>query len=206
MAVKVKMNFSTQTPEELLTSGNNIVSRMDGNSDFPNPLPPLIDLTNELSDLSVCITQAQDGSKTARSLLNERAKIVAIMLTQLGHYVEYTANGRESLIIGAGFSVKVNIPLTTPPVAPTNFTISKTEKRGTILLKWDKSIGARCYVIFENKDTQLAEDQWVQKDIIVKTKYIIENFDLSVRSGFKIMPIGSLGKGNFSDVTLTPDW
>lgn len=206
MKAKVSLKLAHLTANEVYSLGVNIVQKMESNAEFPSPLPELLQVSEALNDLNTAIVSALDGSKINRALLQERLKICRIMLTQLGHYVDYTANGSESIIFSAGMEVKKNPIITTPPVKPLNLSVERGTVANNYFLYWDRVPLSKCYVVYKSTDPNLSDENWIQHAICFKGKLSIDLSSSTQRHWFKVQALNGIGNSPYSDPATTPEW
>jgi hypothetical protein len=111
---KVVLELFKLSVSELLTFGNTAVASINGNSYFSTPHPTLSACSTALADLETAAEAAKngDGGTEATAIQDMKRLVVQNLLTELGHYVEDTANdptnvGQEAaVILSAGMKVK----------------------------------------------------------------------------------------------------
>jgi hypothetical protein len=88
----------------------NVVQRMTGNPQFPNPSPPLAALNTAIADLQAAETAALSRVKGAVTARNEKRAALVVLLKQLLAYIQTTADAdptnAPSLIESAGVAVR----------------------------------------------------------------------------------------------------
>ena len=105
---RVRLNLSKLTITEKIARGRQIVTAMTNNASFPNPQPPLVDITTAVDDLdkTFASVQAAKSEVTTRVVtqVNAEAKLMQV-LTQLAGYVESVA--------GKGTTFRFTLPAAT---------------------------------------------------------------------------------------------
>ena len=118
--MKVSLNFSNVKDTDLSSKFKAIGRKMKANIKlFPNtPVDP-DDLLALVDEYQHAITAAVDGSKKAISQRNKLREQAIKMATQLGHYVEYVADGDLDTVYSAGFDPAYKYRLLPKPLPRT---------------------------------------------------------------------------------------
>jgi hypothetical protein len=92
-----------------LTSCHLILTMMTGNTNFPEPTPPLEEMSGELDNLAMCEELARKGGKGMVQQRNVALRKTHNKMTMLKAYVQTTANEdpekAEAIIHSAGMNV-----------------------------------------------------------------------------------------------------
>src|SRR5215467_4322196 len=102
---RIRLNLKRLSTTDKLAKGRHIVIAMTNNASFPNPNPPLAEVTTALDELTQTFAQVQAAkSELATRVVNQNnaATKVDQALTQLVSYVENVAGRDNSLITSAG--------------------------------------------------------------------------------------------------------
>ncbi len=199
---KVKLALSQRSIDNKVELARSIVLAITGNVNFTSPIPTLTQITAAANDLEAANTVAKDGGKSKIAFMHVKEKLLNDLLTQLGHYVEATANGNASIILSAGIDVKDNNNNATVPNAPNNFTATVSTNEGQATFKWKGYKGTKVYVLEQNNDSTLATNNWQQVDIVTKTNYSLSGLASGQKYAFRIYAVGSAGKSAYSQVVV----
>jgi hypothetical protein len=102
---RILLGFCRYAIATLIVFGRSVVKKMTGNSYFTNPDPNMDDLSTAIDDVETKASLAQDGSKLAKSNLNEAKKFLITLLRSEAWYVENIAKGDENILISSGFEL-----------------------------------------------------------------------------------------------------
>jgi len=115
MIMKAKSNLmlAKLSTEQLIVFALNIVSKMTDNSNFSSPNPALSAVTDASNALQVAYDNAKGGGPAQTSVMHQKRTALELLLTALGHYVEYQANdpanaaaGAEAIVLSSGLNIK----------------------------------------------------------------------------------------------------
>lgn len=102
---KVSISFAKYTDSDLETKSEHILTSMTGNPAFADPIPTLVELQNAVTTYSLNLVTAAGLGKVAVAEKNKSRRILELLLTQLGMYVMYIANGDAAILTSSGFSL-----------------------------------------------------------------------------------------------------
>src|SRR5271156_6673975 len=100
---KIIINFPTLSDGNLEAKALSIVDKMTDNANFPNPVPPLSDLSAAVTEYSSAFSMAQNKDKVQIAIKNIKREALIELLRSLAGYVNFTANGNKGVIVSAGF-------------------------------------------------------------------------------------------------------
>jgi hypothetical protein len=199
---KVKLDLSHKTVDNKIESARTYVISMTGNANFPSPNPALSIISSATNDLETANAAAKDGGKSKVAAMYVKEKILDDLITQLGHYVEATANGDASVILSSGMKVKNANTSTLAPQTPEKLTATASTTEGEVKLSWKISKGTKVYVVEQNNDATLATNNWVQVDMVTKTKITLTGLNSGQKYAFRVYAVGSGGKSAYSQVVM----
>jgi hypothetical protein len=218
MKAKVSLQLSTLKPAQLVEFAKGVVLAMNGNTNFVSPVPTLNNITLAANALDSAITAAQDKSTLHIEQQNAAVIVLADKLTQLGMYVESTANGNASVILSAAMPVKHNRNVPQQPVSPTHVSATNTKVEGQVEIKWKGVKNARVYVVEQSNDvaainptttnttqapaTARSFITWTITDIITKPKLVVNGLTSGSKYAFRVYAIGAGGKSIYSTVVV----
>jgi hypothetical protein len=174
---------------------------MTNNASFPNPQPPLTDVTAAVDDLekSFASVQAAKSEVTTRVVTQDNADAKLIQaLTQLAGYVESIAGKNDALITSAGMETKSSRSAPTAPITPQGLSATAGEHEGEIYLSWKPVSNARSYAIEFSLDPATA-GSWTHVGIATSSSKVIPNLTSGKRYWFRVAAIGSVGQSGWSE-------
>lgn len=198
---RVRLNLSKLKITEKIARGRQIVTAMTNNTSFPNPQPPLADITTAVDDLdkTFASVQAAKSEITTRVVAqdNAEAKLMQV-LTQLAGYVESVAGKDDALIASAGMETKASRSAPTAPTIPQGLSATAGEHDGVINLSWKPVPNARSYAIEFSLDPA-APASWTHVGIATSSTKVIANLTTGKRYWFRVAAIGSVGQSGWSE-------
>jgi hypothetical protein len=212
MAVKVKLQLKDKNPDDLKQFGNDIVDAMTGNANFATPVPTLTSVDTLVQNLETKInarTARESDLQVATQQMNAAADLLAAALTNLGTYVETTANNTgtaanpaAAIVESAGMDVAGS---STTPVGPmpkvTGLSGTAGDENGEVDLHWDPvRRGLAAYVIqMTNDPAALTGWTILPNSAPKKSKSSQQGLTSATRVWFRVAAQGTAGQGPFSD-------
>lgn len=198
---RIRLNLRRLSLTEKLAKGRQIVTAMTNNASFPNPTPPLAEVTARLDELDKAFAsvQAARSEVATRSATqdNVEAKLDQF-LTQLAGYVESVAGKDDTLITSAGMEIKAAPSAPTVPPPPDGVGATAGEHDGVIDLFWKPVPNARSYVIESSTDPATAAS-WTHVGIATSASKAISNLTTGKRYWFRIATVGAGGQSGWSE-------
>lgn len=102
---KVNVSFSRLSDADFLNKAEHILQSMTGNPAFPNPVPTLADVQAAITKYSADLVLAQGLGKVNVANKNQSRQALEKLLTQLGMFVMFVANGDETILISSGYTL-----------------------------------------------------------------------------------------------------
>ena len=157
---RVIKTFKRLTDADLLAFGQNVTGKMAAAvATFPNPVPSLESINNELDNYAALLQSSATRDKVQVQLKNISKFNLNQMLSQLADYVNTTTTD-SALLSSTGFELnKLPQPITI--TAPENPTLTDGGGGGRLLLKFKAVKGASSYVFQYTSDPTLQENSWV---------------------------------------------
>jgi len=172
-----------------------IVSRMDGNTYFSSPNPPLADVTAAATALENAYEEAQDGSRTKRLLLRQCESTLDGLIKTLGAYVQSASAGDEAVIVSSGFEARRGTTTPVPAANPSGVRGKATIHAGEVAIRWNGASSARSYIAEMSVDGIA----WIKCGVATKTRMIVQGLLSGSKPYFRIAAIGPLGQSGWSD-------
>lgn len=212
---KVSLRLSERPTNDKIEYSRNVVIFMTGNSNFTTPNPPLTSITTAANNLETASIAAIDGGKSKTATMHQKETILDNLLSQLGNYVEATANAAaaaggdaQEVILSAGMDFKRPKNKAPLPLAPAGLTGASIVE-GAVNLKWKSVKYARAYIIEISNDITaggvisptLPESgarvfySWTINDVCTKVKFTVSGLTSGTKYAFRIIALGTAGKG-----------
>jgi hypothetical protein len=168
---------------------------MTGNDKFPAPKPPLLEIKTATDELEKAYSLAQTGGKQQTAEMYQKEAVLDNLLTLLVAYVESIADGNDAIILSAGMDIQSEKTIALLPDPPENLKVVNGAISNSLTLTWDNTKFARVYIIEQNNNELLPENEWHL--VAVQTKRKLEVVDLvsGKKYGFRIKPVGVKGTG-----------
>ena len=141
---------------------------------------------------------AVDTAKKLTAIMHQNEDILVGIVTQLGDYVEATANGDEAKIKSAGFDVKSSSAHIGELHSPLNFSVSHGDEEGEIDLHWDSIKGAHSYEVQMCTDP-LTSTGWTHATNCTKSQCTITKLKSMAKTWFRVSAVLASDQGPWSD-------
>ena len=215
---RVSLRLSERPTNDKIEYSRNIVISMTGNSNFTTPNPSLALVTTAANNTETASIAAIDGGKRKTAAMHQKEAILDNLLSQLGNYVEATANAAaaaggdaQAVILSSGMDFKRAKNKAPLPLAPPSLSGVSTVE-GAVNLKWKSVKYARSYIIEISNDITaggiisptLPESSarafytWTINDVCTKVKFTVGGLTSGTKYAFRIIALGTAGKGTAS--------
>ena len=198
---RIKLNLRSLTVTEKVAKGRQFVTAITNNTSFPNPSPPLPDVSAALDDLDKAFGSVQ----TAKSELSTRVvgqdnaeTRVDQLLTQLAGYVESVAGRDDTLITNVGMELKASRSTPTIPGEPEAVSATAGNHEGVILLSWRAVPNAKSYTV-ELSTNPAEATSWTHVAIATSATKAINNLKSGTRYWFRVAAVGAGGQSGWSE-------
>lgn len=157
---KVVKAFKRLSDATLLAFGNNVtVSMAAAVAIFPNPVPALAQINEELGNFAELLQTAASRDKVQVQLKNQSRFNLLLLLSQLADQVNATTT-EAALLVQSGFELN-KVPAPVELEAPTRLVLMDGPNNGDLTLKFKRARGASSYLHQYTTDALLPEDGWV---------------------------------------------
>ncbi len=198
---RVRLGLGKLSVTDKIARGRHIVTRLTNNAAFPNPHPPLTEVTTALDELEAASAQVQSAKSEVTTRVgaqdNAERKVDQI-LARLGSYVESVAGTDDTLITAAGMEVKGARTPATVPATPQGVAAAAGEHEGEIVLSWKPVPGAYSYVIESSLDPATTSS-WTHVGIATSATKTIGSLTTGKRYWFRIRAVGPAGESGWSE-------
>jgi len=197
---KTKLNFRGLSIRAKITKVRQVIASLTGNPNFPNPHPPLADIT-ALAD--AIESKANEADATDQLRKTQTAELGALedqldaAMIQAASYVDSVAAGDEAKIQSAGLDTRASATATTePPPAPSALDVTFGDRDGELDASWDTVSGAKSYVIETSEDQPNAFKHFA---VSTKSKFTLSGLESGKRYWIRVAAINSVGQSGWSD-------
>jgi hypothetical protein len=183
----------------LATFSSNVVNLMKSNPIFSSLTAEVTELDKRTEAYSVALTNNVNGGRLQTIEKDKCLKDVLDQLSIMAFLVDVLANGDESVILAAGFSIR-KAPTSYTYLAPPTILKAENEKApGVAKIEIEKVAGATNYGIEKRiiVDGQPA-GAWTNGEYTSSARTIIENLQSNTEYEFRMRAIGNRG--------LVSDW
>ena len=189
--------FRSMTDSLFETKATSINASMDGNPNFPNPVPALLDIQELIGAYGTALTAALTRDRNAAAAKNDARKALTDALIQLASSVTTTANGDRTMLISSGFDLG-KVGEKTPLAKPGAITLTDGINAGELVLKVPAVKGAKGYAPQYTEDPLTAASEWTQF-MTTTCKYTFKNLISSKKYWCRIAAIGAYNQVTLSD-------
>lgn len=186
-----KLNLSTSifTDAEFLTKTRYILLSLTGKPAFPDPVPPLADLSKAIDRFSDSMVGASSGTHGLVAAKNERRAELEAVYIQLGMYVMYIANGNLELLKQSGYTVAKD-PEPVYITNPGNVTLYNGVTSGELDSSVTAVRGAKVY-LYQITDSEPKENTVWDSRTCSRSKYTFRGLTPGKKHCIRVAVTGS---------------
>lgn len=186
---RVVKTFKKLSDANLLTFGQNVtVSMAAAVAKFPNPVPPLENINNELGNYAELLQTSASRDKVQVQLKNMSKFALNQMLSQLADYVNTTTTDSADLA-STGFDLnKLPQPITITP--PENPVLTDGQGSGELAFKFKAVKGASSYLFQYTSDATMQENSWISNPATT-TSYTFTGLTKGTTYYCRVMAVGA---------------
>jgi hypothetical protein len=185
---RVIKTFKKLADAKLLTFAENVTTSMaQAVTTFPNPVPALLNINEEIATYSELIQTSASRDKVQVQLKNKSKYALLVMLSQLADYVNTTTTDSAELA-RSGFELnKMRQPITIK--APHGLLLSDGSNSGEVILKFKRVKGAYSYLFQYTADAALTETSWISIPATT-TSYTFTGLAKGTTYYFRVLAVG----------------
>ncbi len=198
---KPKLELKQKTDAELLGFARAHHTAMNGNANFPAPLPAAAAFLVIVDDFDAAVTEADTKDKAAQAAFSAKdaqRELLEVALTQRANSVEITSSGDETKILSAGFSTRSQPAPIGAMTQPQNLRATMGTMTGVINVQWNSVKGAKSYIL-DCRTHGATPGPWSQAKILTTTKFALTGLTPGQEYSFRVRAVGSAGEGPWSD-------
>lgn len=185
--VKVTTDFSSRnyTDTELSVKCTNVMDKMMGNLNFPNPTPTIQEIRETNTSYMAALANAEKGSADDRIIKNSwRAKLESQM-KELSLYVQLTSKGDAVIVSSSGLDVNKKPVAVGALPKPENVTVKMGNNMGSVWVSCDAIPSASFYEFDYAEITADGVLNWIHKTS-TKHKILIEGLTSGKQYVFRV--------------------
>ncbi len=199
----IKLNLHSKSDDGLHSFGTTIIDSMDGNVNFPTPVPDAVTFEAATATYLAALDHqaSTHAAATAATSDKDAARLVYEgVLKARGSYVQTISDGAEGVILSSGFDVRATPVAIGDLPAPIDFLATMGDKPGEINLSWSPVYGANAYMIEcrEHSDPIL----WKPAAVFTSSTATVKDLDSSKTYAFHVAAVGAAGQGPWSDESV----
>jgi hypothetical protein len=142
---KISTNFAPYTDSDFQVKATVILSSMQGNPHFTNPVPPLVTISQLLVEYSDALQNAINKDIVAITIKNNIRSVLEHQLARLALYVMYIADDNEAILLSSGYSL-TKTPSPQKIAATGNVMLRNGGNSGQMMAKIKAVKGAKSYL------------------------------------------------------------
>jgi hypothetical protein len=133
-----------------------------------------------------------------KAIRNDKRQELIDLLHSLGNYVLFTANGDRTKAISSGFGIAKQPEPLPPLTKPANLQVSEGANAGELSIKFNRVLGARCYLVQYAEETTTGEVNW-QSQTCTNSKFTLKQLQSGKKYQVRIAVVGTNEQLLYSD-------
>lgn len=193
---KTIVNYAELRDAELLAFGRSIYPAMNGNVNFPNPLPEMPEFLLALDAYDDALTAAKTGNHNAVAIKTAGKLNIVTMLRNIATYVNSVCNGNPVMLASSGFKlakdrepVYIGQPIITAVLQGLN--------AGSMMIKVQTDKGTISLLYQAAPDPINEQTEWVTV-ADTRGKFEFTGLEEGKKYWFRVAAIGSNGQTVYS--------
>lgn len=186
------VNYAGLRDAELLAFGRSIYPAMNGNANFPNPIPAMPAFLQALDAYDEALTDAKTGSRNAVAIKTASKLTIVTMLRSQATYVNSVCNGDPVMLASSAFKlakdkepVYIGQPIITAVLQGLN--------AGNMIVKVQTDKGAVSYLYQAAPDPINEQTEWITV-ADTRVKYEFTGLEEGKKYWFRVAAVGSNGQ------------
>ncbi len=197
MSNKVLINFVRFNDASFEAKGHNIVEHMDGNANFPTPVPAITVVADSSDAYTSALIAASTGNRADIAVKNQARQDLEELLRLLASYINFTAAGDRSKLLTTGYDVsKEKAPVII--TKPENITVTNGMNAGDLVVSVNAVKGAKSYVHEYANETDFAAGNW-QSVTASQRKYVFSELEPGKKYYCRVAAVGARDQVVYSD-------
>lgn len=200
--MKAKLNFRGLSIPAKIAKAQQVVAALTGNANFPNPHPPLADITGVINATQSKSAERDATLQRGRTQTTELGALedqLDALMNQIVSHVDSVSAGDEAKILSAGLDTRAAATATTqPPSPPAALDATAGDRDGELDASWDTTAGAKSYIIETSEDPP-TPTSWKHAGVSTKSRFTIKGLQSGKRYWIRVAAINSAGQSGWSD-------
>jgi hypothetical protein len=193
---KVKAGLRGLSAEQKASRAAIVYNALHGNPDYPDPSPSLSEFHEAYLELKAANLAAMDRGRMACARKRKAAARIDAMMSRLAAYVNSTAMGDTTKLLGSGFFfVKRPKPISSLE-QPQNLQVKPTRFPNQLEIKWEGVAGARIYQVEVAIGMDTTLWQWERVSLCTRPKVVVEN--TRPQPVFRVCAVGTKASSPYS--------
>lgn len=195
---KIKLSFSKLNDSQLEVLALTVAAAMNGNPNFPEPIPSLADLNNGIKLFSDGLALAKTRDKVKVAVKNQLRDNLEILLSNLANYCSFIARADRAILASAGFNLNSENNLPKMLGTPENFTVQPGYNAGEAFIYINTLRNANAY-LFLYGPSPISNNAWLHATS-TQPWYTITGLVHGTTYSFKIGATGTKGQVVYTDI------
>ena len=195
---KIKSTFIYCREGDLIKIVRRIIDSLKNNAQFPYPVPALADIEKALLMFVAALSNAGGFDRELVSIKKDKKAILQQLLIELAYYVNHTAKGDKTVLLGSGFDFNAERGRSQkkPPKLQVELGLP-----GEVTTRISRVTGARAYVHQYTADPLTQQSVWISETSL-KNVHTFNGLESASRIWFRIIVIDRQGQSLYWDPVL----
>jgi Fibronectin type III domain len=191
--------FAKLTDANLDLRANQIHTAMNGNANFPSPVPSMDTFGDAILAFSAALNESRDGDRLKVAIKNQKRDELVDILHLLADFVLFKSAGDSVIAISSGFSIGKQ-PAPAPPITkPENLRVLQGENSGQLSTKVKQVKGAKSYLHQYATDVMMAQNNWLNI-FCTRSSCMIDDLQPGTKYNVRVAAVGPKDQLVYSDV------
>ncbi len=197
---KVKAGLRGMRAEEKVVKGRVVHDQLNGNPNFPNPVPSLIELNDACARLHEANVAAMDRGRKACALKRSAESHFDLVLSRLAAYVNSACQGDVVKLSSSGFSMAKRPEPVSSLAMRGVLWHARAVFPGQVELRWDRVPGALIYEVEMKPDGPNMIEGWKRVCLTSRPRQLVSQLEPNSRMCFRVRAIGTKTESPYSQV------
>lgn len=197
--VSITNGFSQMTDNNLDIRAKQIYAAIDGNLNFPNPVPTVAEMQAAIDAFNAAVIDCRTGDRVKIGFKNQLKQDLVSKLHLWADFVLFKSANNSAVAASSGFTLG-KIPQPSPPLTkPVNLRVENAINPGQLKYQINSVPFATSYLHEYATDEMLTQDNW-QSVASSRTTCIIADLQPGVNYHCRVAAIGTKGQLLYSDM------
>ena len=195
---KIITSFDRLSDAELSTLTQTVETSVNGNPHFPEPVPPISEVSTKKEEFTSSVVAAKSGDRTKIAIKKEKRASLVDTVHQLARYVELSSNGNRSIMLSSGFEVSKEYSTAVELGTIKNIKLSNGENNGEVIISCSSVQGAKSYLYQYTLDPLTPDSIW-QGEPETSSSHKYKGLQTGKKYWFRVVVVGSNSQQTISD-------